>query len=184
MKAMPPVRQIVVGVDGSAASAAAVRWAVREARLRRARVHLVCAYHSDARLAAPYAPQFRIRQEERRGAARLLLDRAAELASRRLPAGRVTAELANEPPARALLDRAADAEMLVLGASRPAAQPGQPPLAPGPVTRACLLRASCPVVLVAPDDQDAGGAGRRHGTLAMHGGRHSALPPRMPVPLG
>jgi hypothetical protein len=33
--------QIVVGVDGTAARAAAIRWAVREARLRRARVHLV-----------------------------------------------------------------------------------------------------------------------------------------------
>ena len=35
--------RIVVGVDGSAAAAAAVRWAVREARLRRTAVHLVCA---------------------------------------------------------------------------------------------------------------------------------------------
>ena len=33
--------RIVVGVDGSAASAAAVRWAVREARLRHAAVHLI-----------------------------------------------------------------------------------------------------------------------------------------------
>ena len=47
-----PLRRIVVGVDGSAASAAAVRWAVREARLRRAAVHLVCAYHGDATLHA------------------------------------------------------------------------------------------------------------------------------------
>lgn len=49
-----PLRRIVVGVDGSAASAAAVRWAVREARLRHATVHLVCAYHGDTRLHAPY----------------------------------------------------------------------------------------------------------------------------------
>jgi nucleotide-binding universal stress UspA family protein len=45
--------RIVVGVDGSAASAATVRWAVREARLRHAGVHLVCACDSDARLRAP-----------------------------------------------------------------------------------------------------------------------------------
>ena len=31
---------IAVGVDGTAASAAAVRWAVQEARLRRASVHI------------------------------------------------------------------------------------------------------------------------------------------------
>ena len=47
--------RMVVGVDGSAAAAAAVRWAVREARLRRTAVHLVCACDSDARLRAPYA---------------------------------------------------------------------------------------------------------------------------------
>ena len=50
-----PLRRIVVGVDGSATSAAAVRWAVRETRLRHATIHLVCAYHRDARLRAPYA---------------------------------------------------------------------------------------------------------------------------------
>jgi nucleotide-binding universal stress UspA family protein len=45
----PADSRIVVGVDGSAASDAAVRWAVREARLRHAVVHLVSAYHTDSR---------------------------------------------------------------------------------------------------------------------------------------
>jgi nucleotide-binding universal stress UspA family protein len=157
----PPVRQIVVGVDGSAASDAAVRWAVREARLRRATVRLVCAYHSDARLYAPYAPQFRVCPDERYAAARVLLDRAAGLAARRLPPERVRAELADQLPARALLDRAAGAQMLVLGATRPAVQPGQPPPAPGPVARACLRHAPCPVVVVAEDEDQTEPAGRR-----------------------
>ena len=61
-----PGRQIVVGVDGSAASAAAVRWAVREARLRRASVHLVCAYYTDTRLRAPYATRAWTREDEPR----------------------------------------------------------------------------------------------------------------------
>jgi nucleotide-binding universal stress UspA family protein len=123
-----PLRRITVGVDGSAASAAAVRWAVREARLRHATVHLVCAYHSDARLRAPYAPYCGVpRQREHRAAARAVLDPAAEPASRRLPPGRLISELASEPPARALLDRPAEAEMLVLGTTRPDREPGQPP---------------------------------------------------------
>lgn len=38
-----PGTQVVEGVDGSAAAETAVRWAVREARLRHAAVRLVCA---------------------------------------------------------------------------------------------------------------------------------------------
>jgi nucleotide-binding universal stress UspA family protein len=148
-----PVSRIVVGVDGSAASAAAVRWAVREARLRHAAIHLVHAYHSDSRLHAPYASSsWLARQDERYAAAKETLTAAEELAIRHLPPGRLTSELVNEPPARALLDRAIDAEMLVLGTTRPTLPPGQPPGAMGPVARACLRLAHCPVVVVAPDD--------------------------------
>ena len=49
-----PGPQIVVGVDGSAAAETAVRWAVREARLRHAAVRLVCAFHADTRLRAAW----------------------------------------------------------------------------------------------------------------------------------
>jgi hypothetical protein len=51
-----------------------------------------------------------------------------------------------------LLDRAAHADLLVLGTTRPAPKSGQPPQAMGPVARACLQRAHCPVVVVSPDD--------------------------------
>jgi nucleotide-binding universal stress UspA family protein len=155
-----PTGRIVVGVDGSAASAAAVRWAVREARLRHVAVHLVHAYHSDSRLHAPYASlSWLARQDERYAAAKEIITAAEELALRQLPPGRLTSELVNEPPPRALLDRAADAEMLVLGTTRPAMVPGQPPPdAMGPVARACLRLAHCPVVVVAPDYQPPGHA--------------------------
>jgi len=148
--------RIVVGVDGSAASAAAVRWAVHEAKLRHVTVHLVCAYHSDFRLRAPYVPSsWPESQDERYAAARKILATMTELALRHLRLGRLTSELVNEPPARALLDRASDAEMLVLGTTRPVPEPGKPPPAMGPVARACLCLAHCPVVVVAPDDQRA-----------------------------
>ncbi len=170
--------RIVVGVDGSAASAAAVRWAVREARLRHATVHLVCADHSDVRLRAPYASSsWTERMHLRRAAARAVLDLATEAARRRLPPERLISELADELPARALLNRAVDAEMLVLGTTRPGRQAGQPPPAMGPVTRACLRLAHCPVVVVAPDEPLKGqSAGRRRRVLALRGERPSALP--------
>ena len=129
----PAGGRIVVGVDGSAASDAAVRWAVREARLRHVTVHLVSAYYSDSRQRARYVPpSSRLTPQQERQAAEVLLAAAMELARRYLPAGRLTGEVANEPPARALLDRAADAGLLVLGTTRPTPQPGQPPPAPWP----------------------------------------------------
>ncbi len=156
--------RIVVGVDGSAASAAAVRWAVREAKLRRVTVHLVCAYHSDFKLRAPYVSSSWLEsQDERYAAAKKMLATMTELALRYLQPGRLTSELVNEPPARALLDRAAGAEMLVLGTTRPVPRPGEPPPAMGPVARACLHLAHCPVVVVAPDDQLPG-----HSTAQRH----------------
>lgn len=147
-----PASRIVVGVDGSAAAAAALGWAVREARLRHAAVHLVHAYHSDPRLHAPYASlSWLARQDERFAAAKEILTAAEEHAHRQLPPERLTSELVNEAPARALIDRTADAEMLVLGTTRLTPQPGQPPPPMGPVARACLSLAHCPVVVVAPD---------------------------------
>ena len=179
-----PGMQIVVGVDGSAASETAVRWAVREARLRHAAVRLVCAFHTDSRLRAPYASWAGAREDEPRAAAQVSLDRAADLARAALPPGRLVAELVDEPPARALLDRAAGAEMLVLGTSRPPVQPGQPPLAMGPVVRVCLRRAPCPVVVVAPGDLAGDEDARPEaGSQALPGG-HPASPRRVPVSPG
>jgi nucleotide-binding universal stress UspA family protein len=172
-----PVRHIVVGVDSSESSAPAVRWAVREARLRQAAVHLVCAYHADTRLRAPYASWACGREDERRTAAQASLDHAADLVRSALPPGRLVAELVDEPPARALLERSAGAELLVLGTSRPPVELGQPPVALGPVTRICLRRAPCPVVVVTLGDlegeEDAGPEG---GTMAMAGRQRSPLP--------
>ncbi len=155
MVGMQVRRRIVVGVDGTAASAAAVRWAIREARLRHAAVHIIFACRHDGRLRAPYAPRSEVPDPAGdNAAARAIFIATAEAARRRLPPGWVKAELTDEPPARALVDRTAGAEMLVLGTTRPGRQPaGQLPEAIGPVTRACLRHAHCPIVIVAAHDQ-------------------------------
>ena len=159
--------RIVVGVDGTTASAAAVRWAIREALLRQASVHLVFADDRGRRIRAPYA---RWRDEPRPDqdqAATAALGAAEQQASRALPPARLSSERAAGSPSRVLIDRSAGAEMLVLGR---AYQPGQsasdawPPM--GPVTRDCLDGAACPVVVMGPCEgactADASTAPRQH----------------------
>ncbi len=79
--------QIVVGVDGTAASAAAVRWAILEARLRQARVHLVFARDHGRRSRAPYAGRPAAPRPEQDNAAGTVLSAAEQQASRALPPG-------------------------------------------------------------------------------------------------
>jgi nucleotide-binding universal stress UspA family protein len=137
----PGMSRIVVGVHGTTASDAALDWAVGEARLRRARLHLVLASDPGARQRAPYA-----RPVARADTGPDTLADAALRTARMLPPGWVTAELANGLPARVLISSAAGAGLLVLGSARAA---GPSSGAVGPVARACLRHAPCPVVVVA-----------------------------------
>ena len=144
-------RRIVVGVDGTAGSAAAVRWAVREALLRQASVHLVFADDHDRRIRAPYAGRRdEPRPDQDQSAATAALDAAEQQASQGLPPARLSSERACGSPSRVLIDRSAGAEMLVLGSAyQPArsASDAWPPM--GPVARDCLHSAACPVVVMA-----------------------------------
>jgi nucleotide-binding universal stress UspA family protein len=158
----PTTGRILVGIDGSPASVAAVRWAGREAQLRGMRVHVV--HVRDRRLPTPYyAPQPRAAEPSEAGpaAGETMQAVVREALGAQPPAG-VQLEVADGLPARVLIDRSVGAEMLVLGsASRdsaggpatPAAQ-GRTPL--GPVARDCLHAAPCPVVVVRPGDVPAG----------------------------
>lgn len=132
---------IVVGVHGTAASAAAAEWGVREARLRGARVHLVLARDPAATHRAGYARRAAAAADS---AASDRLGQTADWAARMLSPERVTAETANGLPARVLMDRAVGACLLVLGSARTADFIG-------PVARACLRQAPCPVVIIAAD---------------------------------
>jgi nucleotide-binding universal stress UspA family protein len=137
------VAPIVVGVHGTPASDAAVDWAVREARLRRAAVHLVLARDPALSCRAPYARPAAPGDSD--ADARRLAD-ASLRTSRLLPLGWVTTELVAGLPARVLADRAKGAGLLVIGTTRPA---GYAADFLGPVARACLRHPPCPVVIIA-----------------------------------
>ncbi|XRQ08754.1 universal stress protein [Actinomadura welshii] len=138
--------RILVGVDGSAASLAALRWAVDEAARRDAEILAVRAWRPRRGWSASYVPGVRrhLLDRERQRARRAL---AADVRSVLGPARRVQVreELAYGDAVRVLLARAARADLLVLGGPT-----DDPALAGviGFVRAACLKRAPCRVVLI------------------------------------
>ena len=141
------VRRIVVGVDGSAGSVAALRWACREAGLRGAEVHAVHAWeaHSVASYAVP---------AQRRPSESDFDVLWKTVLPDRVPGVAVRTEVAAGLAARVLLERCAGADMLVLGTGGKKEGPLSSGRSAGPVIRACLLRSPCPVVVISSVQQD------------------------------
>ena len=148
------VRRVVVGVDGSAESVAALMWACREASLRDADVHAVLAVEVTCHRVASYAAPRHTELQNSWGAARDVLRRAVADAADRFPGTNVRAEVTEGLAARVLLDRSADADMLVLGRTRHGSEHHR---GAGPVIRACLKSAACPVVVIGLSDVLAAG---------------------------
>ncbi|MEZ0073086.1 universal stress protein [Planotetraspora sp. GP83] len=150
--------KIVVGINGSAASAAALRWAAAEGVLRDARVEAVYAWEWSGGLHAPYAPLSNrtSREDECRAASDM-----AEQAVRELGEPHVTPVVVEGTPVQVLLRATAGADLLVLGAHEAIAQPYP---AISPVVASCLLRAHCPVVVVLPGVTHGRSAGMLAGT--------------------
>jgi nucleotide-binding universal stress UspA family protein len=134
--------RIVVGVDGSATSRAALAWAVDEAKAHGAPLHIIEAldFTSVSELADSLTAKAR---EEELAEKELFLDRlATELGGQGVE---ITTELVLEGPGPALVGAVGAADLLVVGAT-----------GHGPVARAVLgsvsawvsRHASCPVVIV------------------------------------
>ena len=141
----PGVRRIVVGVDGSAESVAALRWACREASLSTAEVYAVLALEAACHRVASYAVPAPRQTSGSWGAAREVLRQAVSEAASLFPGVSVHTEITEGLAARVLIDHATHADMLVLG--RTAHGPDMHRGA-GPVIRACLRAAPCPVVVI------------------------------------
>ncbi len=141
----PGVRRIVVGVDGSAESVSALRWACQEASQRAAEVLAVLALESACHQVANYAVPAPRPAGGSWGAARDVLRQAVAEAISQYPGVRVRTEIAEGLAARVLLDQALDADLLVLGRTSYGPDPYR---AAGPVIRACLRASACPVVII------------------------------------
>jgi nucleotide-binding universal stress UspA family protein len=137
---------VMVGVNGSRASAAALRWAAEEADRGDARLRVVFGW--SRRFDAPYAPAGSrpTPEQQRQAAGEALTAQLRRVFGSGLP-WRLTAELAEGIAERLLVEESADADLLVLGSAGAPCSRARPV---GPVVRACLSRASCPVVVVSP----------------------------------
>ena len=139
---VPAVRRIVVGVDGSAESVAALRWACREASLRGAEVHAVHVREEHCHSLASYAVPALAGEDD---VSIDINDLVRTVQADQAPGVQVKVEEVDGLAARVLLDRCEGADMLILGTSGDV--PGGLRSA-GPVIRACLRRAPCPVVVI------------------------------------
>lgn len=133
--------QIVVGVDGSPHSVAALRWSLDQAASRGGLVRAVLAWQ------VPFVsiPGAFDRAELEQGYRDFLIRTVSEVAP--APAVPLDTVLAEGDPAQSLVTAAADAaaDLLVLGIR------GRSPIAGlmmGSVSQACAASAPCPVVLV------------------------------------
>ncbi len=137
---------IVVGIDGSVASSAALRWAMQEGVSRGATVEVVHSWHpqimADIVLSPPH---------ELHVASLAMLTNEVSAASANMPdlPPVVQTSLRGTPP-KILLDRAAHAELLVLGAH---GKSSVRDLVFGKIAATCIKEAGCPVAIVDSDDK-------------------------------
>ncbi len=141
----------MVGTDGSAAAAAALRWAAAEAGSRGVRLHVVYVRDRYRPEPAPYAQPGESYADDLAGPPETALRQAVRAAlGPNLPPDCVL-EAAEGLPVHVLLDRAEGARMLVLGSRLAGIRRPEGPTVPlGPVVRDCVRGAPCPVVVVPP----------------------------------
>jgi nucleotide-binding universal stress UspA family protein len=145
---------VLVGVGGSGAATSALIWAAGEARRRDARLTVIQAWQAGPRRAL-YAGTGGGRTGLTSGAAaqRLAADVRAALGD----AGGIdlVTEVIEGAPERVLAVASAGADLLVLGTGRQSPVAQVDPLIVdrpvGPVVRACLSHARCPVVIIGPE---------------------------------
>jgi nucleotide-binding universal stress UspA family protein len=152
------VGTIVVGVDGSNASKAALRWAAEEARLRGARLQAVYVFeHSPSWQMYGYSAEIAAipvsampDDQHSRELAQSLVDRlVADLGDLGVEVEAIAHE--DRRPAHALVERSRDADLLVVGSR---GRGGFAGLVLGSVSQQCAQHASCPVVVMPHVDED------------------------------
>ena len=141
--------KIVVGVDGSPGGVAALHWAIEEAKLRKAELHIVHAYETPFYLVglaepAPVAVDPDAVSESARAVINEVVD---PIVGAGIEGVEVHKAIAEGPPATVLREVAADADLLVVGTR---GRGGFTELLLGSVSSQVTHHAPCPVTVVPP----------------------------------
>lgn len=137
---------VVVGVDGSSQSVAALRWADRYAEVTAAVVRAVFAWHSPSAAGLPLAgiAPAPVKYEIEATLHSMLDDAVAQAFSGDAADG-VEKKLIFGHPAQVLIDESKEADLLVVGKSGHGAFTG---MLVGSVSIHCVSNAHCPVTVV------------------------------------
>jgi nucleotide-binding universal stress UspA family protein len=138
------MERIVVGVDGSEGSVAALRWAVAEASIRGAMVEAVSAFHVPYVGAASVMPLMLDPKEFEEAAAAALRKVVSEVDASALPAP-ITELVVEGPASTVLVEAGKRALMLVVGARGHGGLSG---MLLGSISRQVTEHATVPVVVV------------------------------------
>jgi nucleotide-binding universal stress UspA family protein len=140
-------KRIIIGVDGSDRSFAALRWGVREAHRRECEVFIIVGGHVPV-VAPYYAPLLSAREWEMFAAEdHKLLDRAMAEAHLVNPTVPVDGQVVDAPAVRALVDAAGSEDIIAVGAQGAG---GVLAALTGSVAQGVVHHATCPVIVV-PD---------------------------------
>lgn len=136
-------KRVVVGVDGSALSDAALEWAAHHAASLGALLEVHCAWGPGYVFVTP---------EEIRRALKKVADKAAQHAVELEPTLKVSKEIHEAAsPAKVLIDASDGAEALVVGSRGLGAIKG---VLLGSVSRECSHHARCPVIIMRDGRED------------------------------
>jgi nucleotide-binding universal stress UspA family protein len=139
-------QRIIVGVDGSESSVAALRWAVRQARLTGGIVDAVTAWQIPAAVVGyGLAPLSADTLGYLEGNAKQVLAEAISKATSAQDIHRVHSVVTQAVPGPALTEASGDADLLVVGSRGLGEVSGT---LHGSVSQYCLHHAHCPVVVI------------------------------------
>jgi nucleotide-binding universal stress UspA family protein len=142
-------RRIVVGVDGSDCSKAALKWAITQAHLTQATVEAVAAWQDPMMfgygVGVGLAPVFLAEDSLQTITEKVLDETIGELAPDADRPVQVTTRVRPGHPATVLLEAAIGAQMLVVGSRGHGTFAG---ILLGSVSQHCVQHAPCPVVVI------------------------------------